>query len=257
MFTSFIRYLKRQKLLIHGDPLVLDRWLWICKWLPKTNEDLSILDVGCGSGAFTINAAARGYKALGLSWDKKTMDKADARSRKLLAKNKANFIVQDCRTLDKFKPEIKYDFVLNTENIEHILNDEKLFYDLSTKVKPGGYLLLTTPFYFYKPITDGDKGPFQINENGGHVRRGYSESHLKWLCKKNNLSIENIGGCSGLFSILLTRLIRSLNQYLNPKLSWLIIMPLRLLPILFDPFILKYKIFPRYSITLVAWKPPE
>ena len=75
MFTAFIRYLKRKKLLIHGDPLVLDRWLWICKWLPKTNEDLSILDVGCGSGAFTINAAARGYKALGLSWDKDIMDK--------------------------------------------------------------------------------------------------------------------------------------------------------------------------------------
>jgi 2-polyprenyl-3-methyl-5-hydroxy-6-metoxy-1,4-benzoquinol methylase len=54
---------------IHGDLLVLDRWLWLKKRLPFTRNGEKLIDVGCGSGAFTIGAALRGYQAIGLSWD--------------------------------------------------------------------------------------------------------------------------------------------------------------------------------------------
>ena len=59
----------------------MDRWLWICRWLPRTREKLTLLDVGCGSGAFTINASARGYDCTGLSWDESSMNKANKRSK--------------------------------------------------------------------------------------------------------------------------------------------------------------------------------
>jgi 2-polyprenyl-3-methyl-5-hydroxy-6-metoxy-1,4-benzoquinol methylase len=42
------------------------------------------------------------------------------------------------------------------ENIEHILNDSKLMVDMGRCLKPGGTLLLTTPYVHYKPITHGD-----------------------------------------------------------------------------------------------------
>src|SRR5215210_4787097 len=57
--------------LIQGDTLMLDRWFWLEKRLPKTNNSERLLDVGCGSGAFTIGATLRGYRALGLSWDER------------------------------------------------------------------------------------------------------------------------------------------------------------------------------------------
>ena len=67
--------------LIHGDTLVLDRWLWLRQHLPAVAcGSKRLLDVGCGSGAFTIGAALRGYRALGLSWDQRNMGAARHRA---------------------------------------------------------------------------------------------------------------------------------------------------------------------------------
>ena len=40
----------------------------------------NLLDVGCGSGAFTIGAARMGYDALGLSWDARNQSVAAERA---------------------------------------------------------------------------------------------------------------------------------------------------------------------------------
>ena len=50
--------------LIHGDTLVLDRWIWLRKYLPKTKNNETLIDVGCGSGSFVIGASLRGYNSL-------------------------------------------------------------------------------------------------------------------------------------------------------------------------------------------------
>ena len=57
--------------LMHGDTLVLNRWRWLKKRLPVTANGETLLDVGCGTGAFTIGTARRGYHATGISWDER------------------------------------------------------------------------------------------------------------------------------------------------------------------------------------------
>ena len=57
--------------LLHGDTLVLDRWLWLKDRLPNTKNGDTLLDIGCGTGAFSVGAALRGYESLGLSWDER------------------------------------------------------------------------------------------------------------------------------------------------------------------------------------------
>ena len=64
--------------LIHGDTLVWDRWRLL---QPRLREHRGcLLDVGCGSGAFTIGAARMGYDALGLSWDERNQRVAQERA---------------------------------------------------------------------------------------------------------------------------------------------------------------------------------
>src|SRR5882672_10252880 len=85
--------------LFHSDTAVLDRWMWLRRHLPRHNVGRKkLIDIGCGSGAFTIGAALRGYQALGLSWD--TRNQAIAAERAQMCKaGKTRFEVLDIRNL--------------------------------------------------------------------------------------------------------------------------------------------------------------
>src|SRR5262245_41129673 len=183
--------------LIHGDTFVLDRWRWLKRRLPVTANGETLLDVGCGTGAFTIGASRRGYRATGLSWDERNQTVALERAQ-LCGMSNIEFPIQDVRELDRredFKGQ--FDFVVCLETIEHVLDDRKLMRDMASCLRPGGRLLLTAPNYYYRAITAGDNGPFSTQEAGWHVRRGYSAAALKELCRNASLEVEEINSCSG------------------------------------------------------------
>src|SRR5260370_419862 len=191
--------------LIHGDTLVLDRWLWLRKLLPEVPDGSKrLLDLGCGTGAFTIGAALRGYRSLGLSWDERNQEVAGNRAR-ICRTDLADFEILDLRRLDQ-RDDLKesFDVAICCENIEHILDDEKLLLDISKCLSHGGILFLSTPNYNYRAITPGDNGPFSKVENGGHVRRGYTACDLERLCEIANLTVCQIGYCSGFLSQKIT-----------------------------------------------------
>src|SRR5947209_3905387 len=86
--------------LIHGDTLVVDRWNWMKERLKPVSKPLEVLDVGCGTGAFSIGLSGMGYNALGLSWDERNQTVARERA-KMCNADKATFEIQDVRTLDQ------------------------------------------------------------------------------------------------------------------------------------------------------------
>ena len=64
---------------------------------------------------------------------------------------------------------------MNAENIEHIIDSDKLIKDISDLLNDHGLLYLTTPNILYRDIygdTPTKKPPI---EDGGHVIRGYSK----------------------------------------------------------------------------------
>jgi SAM-dependent methyltransferase len=240
--------------LIHGDPLVLDRWLWLRSRLPLTRNGERVIDVGCGTGAFSIGAAHRGYEVLGLSWDARNQRVARERAR-LCGASTAKFDVLDVRKLDERRDLIAaFDVAICCENIEHILDDRKLMRDVAACLKPGGRLLLTTPFLLYHPIDESDKGPWSQEEDGGHVRRGYSKAMLSELCVDSGLVVEGFSSCSGLLSQRLARLQRQLER-VRPLLGWTAVLPFRTVPPLLDGALAKATGWPNFSICVEAYKP--
>jgi SAM-dependent methyltransferase len=240
--------------LIHGDSLVLDRFNWLKQKLPRAENQEQFIDIGCGTGAFTIYASLMGYNALGLSWDERNQTVAQERAIICKAKT-ASFEVQDVRRLDE-RPDLnnRFDVAICFENIEHILDDQKLMNDISRCLKPGGRLLLTTPSEDYIPINEGDAGPFLPIENGGHVRKGYTKERFSQMCSLAELIPDSFSFCSGFLSQKLTFLLRTLSK-INPLMAWAFILPLRIIPPLFDPILSKIIIYPGYSICLEAHKP--
>jgi SAM-dependent methyltransferase len=240
--------------LTHGDTLVLDRWKWLKSKLPVTNNGETVLDVGCGTGYFSMGAALRGYEALGLSWDERNQEIAAQRA-KICNAERASFSVQDVRFLDEREDLAeKFDVVICTENIEHVINDRKLLKDIARCIKPGGRLLLTAPNLLYVGMSRDDLGPFQTVENGGHVRRGYSEAMLRELCQEAKLVPNGFSYCSGFLSQKITGLLRVISR-IHPLLGWACVLPLRILPPYLDGLITPMFSRPGFSICLEAYKP--
>jgi SAM-dependent methyltransferase len=240
--------------LIHGDTLVLDRWRWLRVRLPVTRNGERLLDVGCGTGAFSIGASLRGYDVLGLSWDERNQAVAGERAT-ICKASSAKFEVYDVRNLgardDLYE---KYDFAICFENIEHVIDDRKLMGDIAACLKPGGHLLLTTPYYLYRPMTSGDSGPFSTTEDGGHVRRGYTMGMLEELCSHAGLVPERFSYCSGFLSQKLTTALRVLSR-IHPLFGWIMVLPFRPLPLALDKPLTALIQWPYYSICLEAYKP--
>lgn len=244
-------------LLIHGDTLVHDRWRWLKRRLPGTRNDEKLLDCGCGSGAFTIGAAKRGYRATGISNEQDTLDRAQGRADKLVP-GRVTFEVQDIRQfaeLDGFTET--FDFAISMEVIEHLADDRAMMRNLARCLKPGGRLLLTTPFYHYRAITPDEEGPRSEVEDpncGWHVRRGYTRAMLQELCDDAGLVVEEFSFCSGVISQKLTMVLRVLT-HVHYLLGWAVILPLRILPPLFDRVATPLLGWHYYSIGLEAYKP--
>jgi SAM-dependent methyltransferase len=235
---------------LHGDCMMIDRWRFVARHLPRTGNGETVFDVGCGSGAYTIGAAKRGYTATGLSWDQRNQEAATSRA-KLVGAERCAFPIGDARQLDQLQVHRgRYHYVLSLENIEHILDDRKLIGDLAACLRPGGWLILSTPNKDYRSVTPEDDGPFPTKEDGWHVRRGYTGAMLRELCEDAGLAVESIGWCSGFLSQKLTWLIRR-----GGMIGWAAVLPLRWLPPLLDPLIARLTGYPAFSITLVAYKP--
>jgi hypothetical protein len=103
-------------------------------------------------------------------------------------------------------------------------------------------------------MTPGDDGPFEREEQGWHVRRGYTKAMLEELCDEAGLLVEGISYCSGLSSQKVTTLMRIVGR-IHPALGWASVLGLRPLPPLVDGALRSLTEWPDYSIGLEAYKP--
>lgn len=251
MNNLLVRLIGWKATVLHGDPIVLVRWKWLKRYL-KTGP-LRTLDAGSGSGAFTIFAAKNGNESIGISNHESRNQKARTRARILKVSN-IKIINLDLRDLDKFSDQLgKFDQIMCCETIEHISDDRKLMRDLSNLLKPGGTLLITTPFKHRKRIF-AEEIPNTNDE--GHVRWGYTHEELRRFFKENGLDVVAEEFICGFLTQQLTQFMRILNV-VNTHFAWIVTFPLRIFQIfdiLLHKIINKFINYPYFNIGIVGIK---
>ncbi|MGH7782093.1 MAG: class I SAM-dependent methyltransferase [Candidatus Binataceae bacterium] len=235
-------------LVMQGDPLVYDRFIWLRRHLKP--GPLRTLDAGCGNGAFTMYAARIGNEAVGLSFDEANNRKAIARAAMLEIAG-ARFLPCDLRRLDMMRAELgQFDQMICLETIEHIMDDRKLARDLAAMLKPGGRLFVSTPYKNCPPLR-GDK--LSETEDGGHVRWGYTHAEMRALLADAGLATTAEEFASGVVMQRVTDLMRAASET-SPTLGWAATFPLRGLRIADRP-VTDALARPYLSIAVVAEKP--
>lgn len=134
------------------------RWEVVQRLLPQpTDRRLEVLEVGCGQGGFGARLAQR-YRYVGIEPDATSCAVAQQR----LAAAGGDGEVRE-GDLTVVKPDETFDLVVAFEVIEHIEDDAGALADWVAHLRPGGWLLLSTPAW--------QKRFGAADEMVGHFRR--------------------------------------------------------------------------------------
>lgn len=150
-------------------PLTPNAWLrydLIRRMIPSSVND--ILEIGCGMGALGVRLSAQ-YNYLGLEPSTESFAKAKERMARGGRGEVRNVLAED---LD---PQDRFDLVCAFEVLEHIEDDAGALTSWSSRVRPGGYLLLSVPAH-QRRFSSGD-------EIAGHFRR-YEPAGMTELLEK-------------------------------------------------------------------------
>lgn len=251
MGDAMLRVLGWRSLLIHGDPCVLDRWLWLRRHLRKRGA--RTFDAGCGNGVFSIYAARSGNEVVAASFS--TREQQDARRRAdQLGVAGIEFRTLDLREIEDHRVELGlFDQIICLETIEHVNDDVGLVRSLAAMLEPGGQLLLTTPYDAHHPLYTEERHPSPI-EDGFHVRYGYSQQRLRQIAEGAGLEVRSEGFVSGVVSQKLTDLMRRLTERVGLVAAWAIVLPLRALVVVDRPLTRALR-YPHLCVALCGVKP--
>lgn len=146
----------------------------IYRLFPETRE-YSCLDVGCGTGDYSLELARKNFRVKGFDFSgyaiSQAMKKAEIRGT-----YNVHFFKDD---IGNFSTEEKFDLVLISEVLEHVIDDFTMLYKYSTYVKDSGYILFSVPF-------DPLLWSFE-DDNAGHVRR-YSLERINEMIRVSGMS---------------------------------------------------------------------
>jgi 2-polyprenyl-3-methyl-5-hydroxy-6-metoxy-1,4-benzoquinol methylase len=111
-------------------------------------KDIRVLEVGCGTGNISVPLASLGYSVVGTDLDQKSIQYLTSLN---VFKN-ARFEVYDV-DLNPYTSHERFDVVILSEVLEHLRNPVRGLDHVSSVLREGGLLLLTTPNGF---------GPYEI-----------------------------------------------------------------------------------------------
>lgn len=138
-YERFHKFAKFQKRIINENNFTYRHIIYyINKFLKPPQE---ILDIGCGVGTLCLYYSSRGNKVLGIDISQKAVNSAN-NSAKLLGLNNAKFEKMEFPVKI---PRDKFNFIIFTEVIEHLEDDELALRKIYLLLKKGGIVFISTP----------------------------------------------------------------------------------------------------------------
>lgn len=138
--------------------------------LLRKNSASKVLDLGCGNGAFTHLLHQQGFKVEGFD--------GSASGVELARKHYPDIQFSQLDLVAGHIPEHyrnQFDAVVSVEVIEHLLLPRMLMKNAMQALKPGGLLILTTPYHGYwknlaLALTNGFDAHWHPLRDYGHIK---------------------------------------------------------------------------------------
>ena len=197
--------------------------------LDKFCRGKNVLDIGSGVGTLDLYLAQKGRQVTGIEISQRAVDIA-RQSQRLLGINKIKFIRGDFFQL---KIREQFPFVICSEVLEHLSNEQQAINKIYRLIKPEGLLLITVPSQNAPLIKLGAIKKF--DQVSGHLRR-YTLDSLRLLLEKNQFKVIYTQKTEGLvhnslYVFRLNLIIKLANKFpfISDLITWLDNITLKLL----------------------------
>jgi 2-polyprenyl-3-methyl-5-hydroxy-6-metoxy-1,4-benzoquinol methylase len=133
-----------------------------------------LIDLGCGNGSLTAVLARDDFDTTGLDLAVSGIRHAQ------VAHPDLRFVEHDITEPLAAAERGRYDVALAAEVIEHLYLPRRLFHRASEALKPGGTLVVTTPYHgWLKNVALA-----VTNKLDHHYRPGWDHGHIKFFSKR-------------------------------------------------------------------------
>lgn len=180
---------KIQKRLIKSNDFTYNGLLYFLNKYFKPK--MKILDIGCGVGTIDLYLANNGASVLGIDVSQNGIDIARKNSENLGLRKNLKF---DIMNFPYQAPSEKYDIVICSEVLEHLVDDKNAVKKIFALLKPNGVVIASSPsvnsiLYRFGKLKKFDK-------EVGHLRR-YDEKGFKSLFTSSGLRIMEVKKTQG------------------------------------------------------------
>ena len=162
----------------------------------------SVIDVGCGAGRHSFEAFRRGADVVAFDQDVAELNNVDAilqamqQQGEAPASAKAEAVKGDA--LDLPYDDGTFDFVIASEILEHVPQDDRAIDELIRVLKPGGRLAVTVPRWLPEKVCWILSDEYHANE-GGHIRI-YHADQLRGKVEARGLRFDHVHHAHALHS---------------------------------------------------------
>lgn len=149
-----------------------------------TNKSHSVLEIGAGTGRFTLEIAPLVKKVTAVDISELMLD---CMTNKMVTKGISN-VTQICGSFLETPFDEKFDLIISFSAIEYLKDNKALFIKISNLLAPGGHLIITTAHNtFFR----------WWGRMGNYFRQGifmdaYSKREMKRLLTANGLEVKEL-----------------------------------------------------------------